>query len=57
MKQRIYGIGVDVAFISRFQKTFEQFGERFLKRAYHPKEIEEFYSRPDPQRALYLASR
>ncbi|TMW57458.1 hypothetical protein Poli38472_003383 [Pythium oligandrum] len=54
---RIYGVGTDVARVSRFQQSYERFGDRFLRKAFHPKEIEEFYARPAVSRAHFLASR
>lgn len=54
---RVFGLGVDIAHIPRFARTFERHGERFLKKAYHPTEIEAFYAREPSQRAFYLASR
>ena len=36
----IVGIGVDLVNIPRIANTYKRFGDRFLKRAYHPKEIE-----------------
>ncbi|RLN20953.1 hypothetical protein BBO99_00002556 [Phytophthora kernoviae] len=53
----MYGIGVDLALVPRFERSFARFGKRFLRRAFHPKEIEEFYARPSSERAVYLASR
>ncbi|KAG7398239.1 hypothetical protein PHYBOEH_011412 [Phytophthora boehmeriae] len=54
---RVYGIGVDVAVVPRFERSFARFRQRFLRRAFHPSEIEEFYTRPSSERAVYLASR
>lgn len=54
---RVFGLGVDIAHIPRFARTLERHGERFLKKAYHPTEIEEFYAREPSQRAVFLASR
>ncbi|RLN95268.1 hypothetical protein BBJ28_00027242, partial [Nothophytophthora sp. Chile5] len=54
---RVYGIGVDVALVPRFQRSFARFGERFLRRAFHPQEIDEFYARPSAERPAFLASR
>lgn len=54
---RVFGLGVDIAHIPRFARTFERHGERFLNKAFHPTEIEAFYAREPSQRAVYLASR
>nr|CCA16412.1 conserved hypothetical protein [Albugo laibachii Nc14] len=54
---QIFGIGVDIAYIPRFRRTFERYGERFLKRAYHPNEIREFQNKSARSRVLFLASR
>jgi len=35
----ILGIGIDIIEVERIQKSFEKFGERFLKRILHPNEI------------------
>src|SRR5713101_2101951 len=35
----ILGIGIDIIEVERIQKSFEKFGERFLKRILHPDEI------------------
>ena len=35
----ILGIGIDIIEVERIQKSFERFGERFLKRILHPNEI------------------
>ncbi|KAI9905994.1 hypothetical protein PsorP6_014296 [Peronosclerospora sorghi] len=53
----IYGIGVDVALVSRFERSFARFGERLLTRAFHPTEIAELNVRPMTERASFLASR
>ncbi|GLD96064.1 hypothetical protein PINS_up004742 [Pythium insidiosum] len=56
-RRRIFGIGTDVAFIPRFQRTLERHGDRFLRRAFHPDEIRALASRPATEHAAYLASR
>ncbi len=35
----ILGIGIDIIEVARIQASHERFGERFLKRILHPKEI------------------
>lgn len=57
MAWRVFGIGVDVALVSRFERSFARFGPRLLRRAFHPSEIEQFYARPSGERAMFLASR
>ncbi|KAG7385955.1 hypothetical protein PHYPSEUDO_000917 [Phytophthora pseudosyringae] len=57
MARRVFGIGVDVALASRFERSFARFGERLLTRAFHPQEIAEFLTRPAAARATFLASR
>ncbi len=36
----IIGIGIDLTHISRIASSIERFGERFLNRVFHPREIE-----------------
>ncbi|KAJ0403691.1 hypothetical protein P43SY_003803 [Pythium insidiosum] len=55
--RRVFGIGADVAFVPRFQRTLDRHGDRFLRRAFHPDEIRELASRPPAERAAFLASR
>uniref|UniRef100_A0AAV1TF78 4'-phosphopantetheinyl transferase domain-containing protein n=1 Tax=Peronospora matthiolae TaxID=2874970 RepID=A0AAV1TF78_9STRA len=57
MARTVYGIGVDVALIARFERSYARFGKRLLTRAFHPIEISEFYARAGTDRATYLASR
>lgn len=56
----IAGIGSDIIYISRIQRSYERFGERFLKRILGDQEQVVFarrYAR-DPQRGLrFLATR
>lgn len=56
----IAGIGSDIIYISRIQRSYERFGDRFLKRILGPQEQQVFarrYAR-DPQRGLrFLATR
>jgi phosphopantetheine--protein transferase-like protein len=54
---RVFGIGVDVALVSRFDRSYARYGARLLRRAFHPTEIMEFYARPGVERASFLASR
>ena len=57
MVRTVYGIGVDVALIARFERSYARFGKRLLTRAFHPIEITEFHARARNDRATYLASR
>lgn len=38
----VIGIGIDIVHIPRIQQIFLKYGDRFLNRAYHKEEIEEF---------------
>lgn len=49
----IIGIGMDITMISRIEETIERYGERFLKRIYHEREIETANKRK--KNAEYLA--
>src|SRR5882724_3844149 len=51
----ILGIGIDIIEVERIQKSFEKFGERFLKRILHPGEIKYCLSHKHP--APFLAAR
>jgi len=51
----ILGTGIDIIEVERIQKSFEKFGERFLKRILHPNEINYFLSHRVP--AKFLAVR
>ena len=51
----ILGIGIDIIEVDRIQSSHERFGERFLKRILHPKEIEYCLSHKSP--APFLAAR
>eukprot|EP01083_Nonionella_stella_P045925 123039_1 len=39
-----FGIGTDIIRSKRLMKVYAKHGERFLKRAFHPEEIERFQS-------------
>lgn len=54
---RVFGVGVDVAHVPRFARTLARFGERFLRRAFHPREVAELRARRPEDRAAFLASR
>ena len=41
----MFGVGVDVVRTPRLRATYNRFGLRFLRRAYGPSEIEEFFRR------------
>src|SRR2546426_10733528 len=51
----ILGIGIDIIEVERIQKSFEKFGERFLKRILLPNEIAYCLSHKAP--APFLAAR
>jgi len=48
----IFGIGVDMATVSRLTSTYERFGERFARRILHARELEELHSQHQPARFL-----
>jgi holo-[acyl-carrier protein] synthase len=51
----VLGIGIDIVETERIDQSLEKFGERFLKRVYHPGEITYAQSMKFP--ALHLAAR
>src|SRR5438552_9097876 len=51
----ILGIGIDIIEVARIQASYERFGERFLNRILHPKEISYCLSHKAP--APFLAAR
>jgi holo-[acyl-carrier protein] synthase len=51
----ILGVGIDIIEVDRIAKSYERFGERFLKRILHPGEIEYCLSHKAP--APFLAAR
>lgn len=53
----IIGIGTDIVNISRIEKIYSRFGESFLKKNFHAKEIEYFDHLPALQKISYLAKR
>lgn len=53
----IIGIGTDIVNISRIEKIYSKFGESFLKKNFHSKEIECFDHLPSLQKISYLAKR
>lgn len=53
----IYGIGVDVAIISRFTPLISKFQMRFWKRAFHPAEIQYALTLDEQDQARFAASR
>jgi len=55
---RLFGHGVDVAYIPRFVDTIQNFGDRFYKKALHVNEIDQIRGIDDiNQKAKFLASR
>ncbi len=51
----VLGIGIDIVETQRIEQSLEKFGERFLKRVFHPGEIA--YARSMKLPALHLAAR
>ncbi|CBK22116.2 uncharacterized protein [Blastocystis hominis] len=52
----IYGIGTDLVQLSRIARTWNRFGDRFVRRILSPREIVEFERYTQPK-AQFLASR
>lgn len=48
----IFGIGTDLATISRIDAVWQRHGERFVRRLLHPREVEQFRSSAAPARFL-----
>ena len=48
----VFGIGTDIAQISRIAAVFERYGEHFALRMLTPAELEVFHHRKDPARFL-----
>jgi holo-[acyl-carrier protein] synthase len=42
LKSLVYGLGCDVVRMTRLKQIYDRYGLKFLKRAYHPIEIEMF---------------
>ena len=56
--RQIYGVGTDIVSVSRIKRLVEKYGEQFLKKAYHPKEIDVFVQRSgEGSKFEFLASR
>lgn len=53
----IFGIGSDIVQISRIQKIYAQFSNRFLAKHFHATEIETFQTLPDHKKIPFLAKR
>lgn len=51
----ILGVGIDIIEVERIRSSYEKFGERFLNRILHPREIQYCLSHRDP--APFLAAR
>ena len=51
----VLGLGIDIIEVSRVQASCERFGERFLQRILHPKEIAYCYAHRVP--APFVAAR
>lgn len=50
----ILGIGTDIVDISRIEKSYQQYGDKFLHKCFHSDEIKAFQSKAD---ISYLAKR
>jgi holo-[acyl-carrier protein] synthase len=48
----IYGTGVDLVTVTRIEKVYERFGERFARRFLHEQELSELKEHPHPVRFL-----
>ena len=53
----IIGVGTDVLQIDRIEKLFDKYGEAFLKKNFHSKEIECFCAFESKKGIAYLAKR
>lgn len=54
----IRGIGVDLTRVARFDRVLARFGPRFLRKAFHPSEMEQLEKIADSaQRLTFVASR
>lgn len=53
----IVGIGTDVVQITRIEKLYEKFGEKFLYKNYHEFEIKEFERLGKEKKCSFLAKR
>jgi holo-[acyl-carrier protein] synthase len=50
----IFGVGTDIVEISRIQKTYDRFGERFIERLLMPEERASFQGSKRPVRFLAM---
>ena len=58
MSSRVYGIGTDITRVSRFEELLRKRERRFIERALHSKEIEEYENiESEEKRILFVASR
>jgi len=55
--RKIFGIGVDLCVSKRVFEVYERVGNRFLKRAFHEEEIEQFANLTKARQPQWLASR
>lgn len=53
----ILGIGSDIVEITRIQKVYQNFPQRFLDRCFHPKEIKKLLSLNTRKQTPFLAKR
>ncbi len=52
----IYGLGTDITDVPRIKRSYEEYGERFLKRVFTPEEID-YCERFGETRFLHYAAR
>ncbi len=58
VRHRIFGHGVDIALMARFNEILKRHGERFIVKALHPKEITAFhYLTSDEAKIRFVSSR
>jgi len=51
----IHGIGVDIVQLARIARALNTYGERFLRRIYSPREVEQCEAEPDERVRRYAA--
>ena len=50
----IYGVGTDIVKLSRVQRTYDRFGQRFVERLLMDEEVEQFDRNKWPVRFLAM---
>lgn len=55
--RRVHGIGIDLVLLPRIRDVVGRYGDRFLQRAFHPREIQKYHSLVSEKQIEYLASR